>query len=171
MLLIHHLRKRSKAMPILDLLTPDDFRGSSHIIAMARSVLGLSVIRDGPQPNRNGPRRLEVIKTNLCAHPAPPGVEFAAGPAGGVVLEYTDPPKSYREPTETEQCATWLLELLQERGEPLKPGRVRDLAEEAGFSRSVLYRARKSLEGTVINTEKSRAPNNRWTLSEWDGDE
>ena len=171
MLLIHHLRKRSKVMPILDLLTPDDFRGSSHIIAMARSVLGLSVICDGPQPNRNGPRRLEIIKTNLCPHPAPLGIEFATGPEGEIVLQYTDAPQPYREPTEKDQCATWLVELLQERGEPLKPGEIKDLAEEAGFSRSVLYRARKSLEGTVVNTEKSRAPNNRWALAEWNEDE
>jgi len=166
MLLIHHLRKRGKLMPTTDLLTADDFRGSSHIIAMARSVLGLSIVQAEAQPDRNGPRRLEVIKANLCPHPNPLGVRFLTGPDGGVALQYTDSPKPYREPTETEQCAAWLTELLSERGEPVRPKEIKALAEEAGFSRGILYRARKSLEGSVADTENSHSPNNCWVLTE-----
>ena len=53
-LLIHHLRKRGKGLPMMDVLTADDFRGSSHIIAMARSVMGLShrAGRAGAGPER-----------------------------------------------------------------------------------------------------------------------
>jgi len=60
----------------MDLVTADDFRGSSHSIAMARSVLALSIIQDGAEPDRNGPRRLEVVKTNLCRYPKALGVWF-----------------------------------------------------------------------------------------------
>jgi hypothetical protein len=73
LLLIHHLRKRG-LLALTDLVGPDDFRGSGHITAMARSVLALSVVQTGEQPDRNGPRRLDVIKTNLCRYPDPLGL-------------------------------------------------------------------------------------------------
>ena len=162
MLLIHHLRKRGKALPMMDLVTADDFRGSSHIIAMARSVLALSIIQDGPEPDRNGPRRLEVVKTNLCRYPPALGVHFEDNGRAAPEIRYGDAPQAYKKATQTETCAEWLLETLQEAGEPMRPKEVLVLAKEYGFKEGTIYRARKELEGTVVNTAGKKAPGNRW---------
>jgi hypothetical protein len=164
MLLIHHLRKRSfGGLRLPGPVGPDDFRGSSHIIAMARSVLALSVVQAGPEPDRNGPRRLEVIKTNLCKYPPALGVAFEEE-GGAPWLRYGEATREYREPTKAEACAAWLVELLAAAGEPVRPKDVVEAAEETGFSQAVLYRARKGLEGTVVDTGKKFAPDNRWSL-------
>lgn len=170
-LLIHHLRKRS-ATPLLDMVTIDDFRGSSHIMAMSRSVLGLSTVQDQAEFNRDGPRRLEVIKTNLCKHPKPLGVAFDEFAPDQVRVHYSpDVPQPYREPTQTEQCAAWLVDLLEDADEPMQPKDVLGLAQEAGFTEATLYRARKNSEGTIVNTAGSKHSHaNRWTLSEGDPD-
>jgi hypothetical protein len=94
LLLIHHLRKRGP-LPFANALGIDDFRGSGHIVAVARSVLGLSVVQTGPEPDRNGPRRLELIKSNLARYPPPIGVEFLPQHPKGVVLKYGAPPEQY----------------------------------------------------------------------------
>jgi hypothetical protein len=176
LLLIHHLRKRGHAAPAIDLVTADDFRGSTHIIAIARSVLALSIIQEGPEPDRNGPRRLEVVKTNLCQYPPALGVRFleeegrekgATDTGEGTVprVVYGQPPERYREPTQVDECARWLVDLLQEAGTPLPPRRVLALAREVGFSRGVVYRARKQLESIVLDTEKKMSPRNKWRLA------
>ncbi len=184
LLLIHHLRKPGKSFDRLrngGLVTADDFRGSSHIVAMARSVLALSIVQEGPQPDRNGPRRLEVVKTNLCRYPEALGVVFeeppptqpgAAGAASASdwdavpVLRYTTAPRPYREPTQAEACADWLLKTLKEAGEPLRPKDILALAREAGFTQGVVYRARNQLAGQVVDTELRRSPKNHWALAE-----
>ncbi len=56
-----------------------DFRGSGHITAMARTVLGLSVVQTGKTFSLNGPRRLELVKTNLGPYPNPLGVLTVVG--------------------------------------------------------------------------------------------
>jgi hypothetical protein len=185
LLLIHHLRKPAKSLGHIrrrGLVTADDFRGSSHIVAMARSVLALSIVQDGPQPDRNGPRRLEVVKTNLCRYPEALGVVFEEPPPADAsadraaslpdwdavpVLRYTAPPKPYREPTQADACAEWLLETLREAGEALRPKDILALAREAGFTQGVVYRARNQLAGQVVDTELRRSPKNHWTLAEW----
>jgi len=163
LLLIHHLRKRGP-VPLLDVLDIDDFRGSGHIIAMARSVLGLSIVQTGSQPDRNGPRRLEVVKTNLARYPEPIGVQFLPQHPTGVLLQYGEPPEQYRQPTKAGECGQWLLKTLQEAGEPMKPAEIVALAEEVGFSRAMVYRARRLLEDSVRNTETGRHPRNMWEL-------
>lgn len=165
LLLIHHLRKRGNKLPMLDILTIDDFRGSSHIIAMSRSVLGLSVVQTGPEMDRNGPRRLEVIKTNLARYPEPIGVEFQPLHPRGVRLQYGDAPQRYKEPSKVDECAEWLLQTLEESDEPLSPREIVELAKEAGYSQAMVYRARRGL-AQVVNTEGRQSPNNRWTLAE-----
>ncbi len=192
LLLIHHLRKPGKAHDRIrngGLVTADDFRGSSHIVAMARSVLALSIIQDGPQPDRNGPRRLEVVKTNLCRYPEALGVVFEepvpppdpARPARDTgdpaapptdwdavpVLRYTAAPRPYREPTQADACADWLLETLRQAGQAMRPKEILALAREAGFTQGVVYRARHRLIGQVIDTEAHRSPRNQWALAEW----
>jgi hypothetical protein len=168
LLLIHHLRKRGNSLPqagVPEAISPDDFRGSSHIVAIARSVLALSVVQVGPVPDPNGPRRLEVVKANLCRHPPPLGMVLRDTGNGVPVLEYTAPPRAYRPPTKADACAEWLLDLLCEAGEPLKPGAVVELAWEEGFKRGVVYRARRQLEGAVVDTDTKYSPNNRWALA------
>lgn len=162
LLLIHHLRKRGTGALPGEALTLDDFRGSSHIVAMSRSVLGLSRVRVGPTVDANGPRRLEVVKTNLGPHPEPLGVAFEPLPPRGVRLVYGAPAPEYRELSLTEGCAIFLERLLAKG--PLPPSAVVEAAREAGYSRDVLYRARRTLEGRVVSTAGRQNPDNRWVL-------
>ena len=163
LLLIHHLRKRG-LLSLANALGIDDFRGSGHIVAMSRSVLGLSVVQTGPEPDRNGPRRLEIIKTNLACYPAPIGVEFLSQHPKGVVLKYGTSPDQYKKPTKTDECAEWLLQTLTEAGGPLKPGDVVESAKEAGFGRTTVFRARKVLGEKIRDTEGRRSPGNMWEV-------
>jgi hypothetical protein len=168
MLLIHHLRKRG-VLPLVDVLTVDDFRGSSHIIAMSRSVLGLSIVQAGPEPDRNGPRRLEVVKTNLTRHPEPLGMTFKPLHPKGAWIEYsTEPPQPYRQPTKAEECSAWLVSLLEESG-ATRPQEIVAQAEAEGFSRRTVYRAREILGEQVIDTEGHKHPENRWALTDGEG--
>lgn len=160
LLLIHHLRKGDNRH-----LTIDSFRGSSHIVAMSRSVLGLSLVQTGPEPDRNGPRQLELIKTNLARYPDPIGVELLPLHPDGVIIEYGEPPRAYEQPTQTTLCGEWLVETLEEFGEPMRPRDIVSLAEENGFSRSTLYRARSDLGDAITNTEGHHNPDNRWGLA------
>ena len=164
LLLVHHLRKRG-VPPSADALSLDDFRGSSHIIAIARSVLGLSIVQTGPQPDRSGPLRLEVVKTNLARYPEPIGVEFLPQHPDGVVLRYGEPAQQYHQPTKADECAEWLLCTLEEAGQPMKPAEIVEQAEAAGFSRSGVFRARKALGDRIRNTAGEQNPNNLWALA------
>lgn len=169
LLLIHHLRKHMP-LPTVPDLTIDDFRGSSHIIAMSRSVMGLSVVKTGPEIDRNGPRKLEIVKTNLAQYPDSLGVEFAPLHPKGVILRWkNEAPKPYAEPSRGELCGDWLLGFLQEKGEPVRVDSVVDAADEAGYSRATLYRARKQLQGQIVNTQGRRHPDNAWALASWGG--
>jgi hypothetical protein len=165
LLLIHHLRKRS-LLATNDALTVDDFRGSSHIIAMARSVLGLSVIQTGPEFDRDGPRRLEMIKTNLARHPRPLGVQFEPQQPSGVILRYGPPPEVYKAPTKIDRCQAWLVAHLQEVSQPARPADILTAAEEAGYSRATLHRAKAGLGSRISDTKGRRHPNNEWELDE-----
>ncbi len=168
LLLIHHLRKRG-VLPLVDVLTVDDFRGSSHIIAMSRSVLGLSIVQAGPEPDRNGPRRLEVVKTNLARHPEPLGMTFKPLHPKGVWLEYsTEPPQPYRQSTKAEECSAWLVSLLEESG-ATRPQEIVEQARAEGFSRRTVYRARETLGEQVVDTEGHKHPENCWALAEGEG--
>ena len=48
----------------------------------------------------------------------------------------------------------------------MKPKEIVRLAKEAGFGQRLLYRARKALEGTVVDTGTKFAPGNEWRLAE-----
>lgn len=161
LLLVHHLRKHN-GLQLLD-LTIDDFRGSGHIIAMARSVLALSVVQTGPEPDRNGPRKLEVVKTNLAVYPEPLGVEFLPLHPRGAFLKWGEAPVPWREPTKQESCEEWLLRTLEEAGGEMKPKELEELAEEAGYNRRMLYRVRDHL-GNLIESTGRRNPNGVWRL-------
>jgi hypothetical protein len=160
LVLIHHLRKRNP-LAMMDLVSIDDFRGSSHIIAMARSVMALSIIKTGPDPDRNGPRRLEIIKTNLNRYPEPLGVDFLPLEPRGVILDYGSCPQQWHDPSEVERCMTWLLDFLS-----TGPMSIASLEEERMYSRSTIIRARERLGSKVENTEGRQSPDNKWKLAE-----
>jgi hypothetical protein len=162
LLLIHHLRKRgNNQYQSSDDIGIDDFRGSSHIIAMSRSVIGLSVVQTAPEPDRNGPRKMEIVKTNLAAYPEPVGCELLPLHPKGIYLKWdTEAPKPYREPTQTEMCAEWLANALRDLGEPIRPKEVIEMAEEVGFSRATIYRAKEQL-GDKVHSIGHR-PNTEW---------
>jgi hypothetical protein len=165
LLLIHHLRKRNPLQAI-DTIDIDDFRGSSHIIAMSRSVMGLSIIQTGPVLDRNGPRRLEVIKANLGRYPDAIGVEFMPLHPKGAWLRYGEVPQPWSEPRELngqDLCGEWLLETLETNG-PLAAKDILTMAEEAGFSRAMIYRARKDLDEQIRDTLGARKIGNKWEL-------
>jgi hypothetical protein len=166
-LLIHHTRKRARnALPGRQ-MTLDDVRGSGHIVAACRSLLGLSVIQTGPLPDPNGPRKLQILKTNLGTYPDPLGVRFfPCHPQKGVEVHYGDPPHPYLPPTTSDRCAEWLLSTLAEAGEPLRPREIVHAAQEAGFTRSAVYKARRQLGAQIANTAGRRNPENKWGLAD-----
>lgn len=163
LLLIHHLRKHT--LPLITELGIDDFRGSGHIIAMSRSVMGLSLVQTGPEVDRNGPRKLELVKTNLARYPDPLGCEFVQMHPAGVFLKWqSEAPRSYQEPTKEDECGVWLVRYLAESGEPMRPADVIEAAEEAGYNRRMVYRAREALNGRIENTAGRKHPDNCWLL-------
>ena len=162
-LLIHHLRKRGR-LDIHAAVALNDFRGSSHIGAISRSVLGLSIVQTGPVPDPDGPRQLEIVKSNLAPYPAPLGVRFVPLPSGGVRLEYGAPPPPYQRPSKLVRCMNWLKALLQQAGQPMKPREIIKLAEEAGFNRAMVYKAKRHLP-QICNTAGRGNPFTDWAWS------
>lgn len=161
LLLIHHLRKNGLLAGAA--IAGSDVRGSGHIVSLARSVLGLSLVQSGLAPEVNGPRRLQILKTNLGPYPAPLGITFTPLPPAGVVLTYGPPPDSRHLRSQIELCAEWLLEKLNQ-GQPLSPGALEYPAHEAGFSRATLFRARYLLGDQVVDTLGRHHPFNAWTV-------
>ena len=167
LLLVHHLRKGGGPPARPGEVTPDDLRGSGHILAMARTTLGLSLVQTGPKPDRNGPRRLEVIKTNLGPYPDALGFELAPLPPDDVRLVWGEVPAAYHAPTRLEEAVAWLSSLLRTSAAPLRPAQVMALAQEEGFNRCLVYRARQQLNGQISNTHGHQHPDNAW---EWMSD-
>jgi len=163
MIIIHHLRKKG-GNAFMDLLSQDDVRGSSHIVAKARSLLGLSMIKNGDGDEGDSDwRRLEVLKTNLCKKPEVIGVELLPGLNSTPVLRYGQAPKVEKAATKEEMCQQWLLDLLA--GGPMKPKEVEEEGKAAGYGRSLIYSARAALGKKVHNTAGARSPDNMWELS------
>ena len=133
---------------------------------MSRSIIGLHWVQTGPRRDLNDPRRMEVLKTNLCRYPEAIGVTFQTLEKDPQVAEivYGDVPSAYQEPTNQARCAEWLLGVLRE-GRELPPAEVTAMAREAGFSRTTLYRARRVLRAQVVDTRGLRCPENKWTLA------
>jgi len=162
LLLIHHLRKKATQSVFDGMVSIDDFRGSGHIIAMSRSVMGLSMVQTGPELDRNGPRRLEIVKTNLARYPSAIGVEFVPMEPEGISLDYGEAPRQYQEPTKTDAWGEWLGALLED-GE-MSPKEVIELGRAEGFSRALIYQVRRELTETITNTEGRKSPSNKWAL-------
>ena len=193
LLVIHHLRKRARTGRAgrAVRVAADDLRGSSHLSAAARSVMALSVVggasAPGVPPERgegpgsgeapdpggsppgvallDGPRRLEIVKTNLCRHPPPLGLVFEGENMAVPTLRYTECVEPLPQPTQVDLCAGWLFHYLDTAGEPVKPADAVRAAREEGYSRNTLYRARKLLGGLVVDLGKSpRDPHKRWAV-------
>lgn len=164
--LIHHLKKRDRAQLSLPGLFLHDFRGSGHITAVARSIIGLSIQSPAGGPiKRSGPRLMEIVKATLCEEPDKLGMSIASeGSSMRVVFGQAPAGETA---TTGDECATWLLELLEANG-PMKPKDVIDLADAEGYERAMVYRARKKLEGVVVNTLGNRNPKNEWKAADPD---
>jgi hypothetical protein len=183
MLVIHHLRKRAGGSRARFRPAADDLRGSSHLSAAARSVIAMSLATSLPAnagwavgdrgeilfqgPGYNGPRRLEVVKTNLCR--VPPALEVVLEGEDGAVptLRYAQAPADEPPPTQAARCARWLLDHLAAAAEPQKPAEVVRAAQAAGFTRFTLYRARRALAGAIVDMGRNpNDPKKRWARAE-----
>jgi len=165
LLLIHHLRKPGKGttQPV----TMHDLRGSGHLVAMARSILGIDIIKTGPEEDMNGPRQLKVLKKNRGKYPKPLSIQYQDSTTNPdvAVLSYGPLSAIDRYPESLpEKCATWLLDLLEERG-PLTFAEIEDHAARAGFKRWVLIEARQILDDQVVDSIGPKRYGNKWTLT------
>lgn len=178
-LLIHHLRKSSNSgqLALLDSIDLDQVSGSGYIGGRARVVLGLTKVQIREEPDKNGPRKIEVVKTNLGEYPPDMGITFEKMPPDGLRLLWTaNAPKRYSEdaptgPTIRDSAKSWLLAYLAEAGEPVAPKQVLEDAQEADISRTTLYRVREELEGQIINTLGRKATGNCWQLADTEAEE
>jgi hypothetical protein len=189
LLIIHHLRKRARSSQVAPSprVAADDLRGSSHISAAARSVLALSLVPASPAPppsleaalagplsisatssptRLDGPRRLEVVKTNLCRPPSPLRLTFEGDDLPVPTLRYSAWVEPAPPPTHLDLCARWLLQYLADAAAPVKPAAAIQAAAGEGFSRRTLYRARRALAGLIIDLgDHPNDPRKRWTLA------
>jgi hypothetical protein len=171
LLVLHHLRKPPGGQLNLPGMSVHDFRGSGHITAMARTVLGLSVIQNGRQFSLNGPRRLDLVKSNLGPYPEGIGLKLE-GDGDNMRFVYGEP-VAFEDAQESpgDKCEEWLLDYLGENG-PSKPADVIAAGKDAGFTRDTIYRTRKSLRVMIGDTGKNfRAPGNMWRLANDEDDD
>lgn len=167
-LIVHHLRKgqASGQMALFDTIDLDQVSGSGYIGGRARVIMGLTKVQTGPKQDKNGPRKIEVIKTNLGEYPTDMGIAFEKAPPDGLRLTWTEKaPERYQEPTERDGAAEWLLGYLEAAGEPMAPKDVVAAAAEAGYSRAMVYRARESLQGEIVNSKGRKHRENEWMLA------
>ena len=168
LLLIHHIRKppSGQRMANVDFDT-QDLSGSGYITQQARVVMGLRVVQTGPEFDPNGPRELKVLKSNLGAYPKPLGFVFEQLYPEGARLKWnTEAPREYREPTQMDVCQEWLEDTLRENPGGLPPKEVLKMGNEQGFSRSMIFRARRELSTHIENTRGRQAPDNAWRWSD-----
>ncbi len=166
LVLVHHLKKVDRSQLSLPGLHMHDFRGSGHIIAVARSVIGLSIQSPaGGAIKRSGPRLMEIVKATLVEEPPKLGMNIQSDGAG-IRIVFGEPPAG--ETTTTgDECANWLLELLEANG-PMKPRDIIDLADAEGYERAMVYRARQKLAGLVVDTLGRKHPKNEWKAADPD---
>ncbi len=165
LLLIHHLRKPTKG--VTQPVTMHDLRGSGHLVAMARSILGIDVLKTGPEEDLNGPRQLKVLKKNRGKYPKPLSVQYqdSATNPDVAVLSYGPLELFERYPeTLTEKCAAWLIDLLDERG-PTSFTEIQALAAQEDFRYWVLIEARQLLGDKVVDTLGPKRFGNKWALA------
>jgi len=161
--LVHHLRKSPKNS-LTSPLQMDDLRGSGHLMAMARCILGLDPSQSDLAGNPNGPRQLVSLKNNLSSKPNPLNVEMVATDNPDVArLTYTELEFQVSAQTDVEQCALWLTSTLAQGPQSYAELKSR-LADELGFDETMLQRARKHLGHTITDTIGPRKRGNQWQL-------
>jgi len=165
--LVHHIRKSigDNGQNGTRLLTLDSIFGSMYITAWTRNVL---IMQQARWWDKNGPRRLWCEKSNAGVIREPLGVSFKPHPLNSAVaqLEYGPAPDVDEEKTKATECRTWLLNVLREEGEPVKPRDILALGELEGYNQRMIHRVRKELDGRVRNTEGRFSPDNCWELVE-----
>jgi hypothetical protein len=138
---VHHSRKLARAAEI----TANDARGSNSILANFRSMIGF----DRPDPKRPTTIRIRLLKENLGIKPTPLG--FDVTPAG---LEFGPAPEKPSRVTQEQKAVDWLRQQMT-------PGKwhhcdtLLDGAEQAGLSRSSVFRARQLLGISDDNVRKN----------------
>ncbi len=161
-IVIHHLRKPPRGL-VTQPISMHDLRGSGHLVAMARTIMAMDVLKTGPDDDPNGPRLLKLLKSNLGKIPRPLAVHFDPVADSTVVqLRYEQLDQWHNESTTTltEQCADWLVSLLT--AEPQPYAVIREAAREAGFKENVLQNARRQLGGQITDTVGPRRKGNKW---------
>jgi len=161
-MIIHHTRKSGHST-VLDIMTQDDVRGSGHITAKARSILGLSNIKNSENDDDSSWRRLEILKANIGRKPTPLGIEFLPGLRDTPTLRYGAAPERPRETSEGDICQQWMLDLLA--GGPMRPFEIIEEGKAEGYSRALIYKVRALLGKKIHNTSGARSPDNMWELS------
>ena len=118
------------------------------------------------EPHSDGPRRLEIVKTNLCRHPPPLALIFEGENVAVPTLRYTEFVEPPPQPSQTDLCAGWLFHFLDAASEPVKPASAMRAAAEAGFPRHTVYRARNILRGLVVDLGTGPYdPHKRWAIA------
>ena len=164
LVLLHHPRKpMNGAVPRP--LVMHDLSGSGQLTIIPRSILGIDYIGD----DLDGPRRLKVMKNNFTRHPRP--IAFKLIPTNdpmvaqmqfGRLEDFLPRP----DPTETEICADWLINKLQNEGPQVVNVLKRQVQVELGYNEGMLYRARKSLGNQVTDTLGKHLKGNKWALAD-----
>lgn len=161
-LLIHHLRKSSAQSSLPLRVTLDQIRGSGQIAAQSRAIIAMS----HTSTERDQPRLLDLLKKTISRgrHPKPLSVAAVRTEDGEMIcrFEYGDAPKMDGAPSRDE-CADWLLDLLADG--PMRFKAIMSEAEPEGYTASMVWRARKSMNGQVVDTRGRQHPKNEWALS------
>jgi hypothetical protein len=166
-LLVHHIRKNmvESNQNGNRVLTLDSIFGSMYITAWTRNVLMMQLAQWW---NKNGPRRLWCEKSNAGLIREPMGINFRNHPLNSDVamIEYGPAPEVDEEKTKTAECRSWLLDLLREAGEPVKPKVVLELGDIEGYNQRMVHRVRKQLDSRIRDTQGRFNPDNCWELVE-----
>jgi hypothetical protein len=180
LLLIHHLRKAPMLTGRKYEIQMDDFLGFINVSSISRSVLGLTIMPSADPDDRSASRRFEVVKSNMSAEPPSLGFAFTPQPPpdflpSASATDHPDSPPVYLKwglapnlpipPSLLESCQNWLLNLLRSSSQPLKPSEIVALGEQVGFSRRTIFRARRLLASTILDTHGHHSPENHWCLS------
>lgn len=168
--IIHHQRKRSSNQMTLPLpeLSMANLRGSGHIAAMATSILGMQLVGS----NKNGARSFQVVKNNLGRYPEPIGVSFTPWDENPevAILSYGDVPAEDQDLNKIDQCVVWLSDLLEEMG-PLPTDEIMEIADQDGYNKRMVYRARQRLAHVILDTRGPYVEGNGWRLAQDDESE
>lgn len=170
--LLHHLSKPKKGAAGSARLTMHDLRGSSHIVAMARCIIGLDNLNLGSD-DPNGPKIIKSLKNNLGKIPFPIRLDFEPSQTDPKLadLRYSSMDLFSRPDdikSEAQRCAEWLVDLLKTEGSMSYTDIVLE-ADLEGFSRYAVGKARDALGGRIIDTAGAGVTGNKWTLADGDG--